>query len=819
MFQPTALPTPFLTPEVSPSIDEEIPVIEPNLAGDESFCKDLTQYLVSNYWYPYLQMQMKFWPVWEQLDRAWRAALEAIDLDLMDPSLDKKNFDIANHPNKRDGVTLRVSPTDFHKQWDALLKVGIQISWQEGIPVQAIKPDYVFETLYNPVQQTVDAVNSILVDTAREAKLSIDYRKNLHAFFVYGHCWAQTDLKRTFQDIAVKYRLGDDHMSAQAALAMLIQQHQAQPQFEVDGTGSAVATFQERKIKEFVTSFRHLDVDAVFTDLTMSCEDMDRHPCPFVRTHLAEHELERNEYHPETNPFGWMNVQQAITETDGHFSLSAVDEAPLRAKLKTRFGLSDQTVIPAKHTKKQLWTAYAMLRVGAGRKIDTGEGVTCPTCNGGARLVHSETAEEIKCPDCKAGKVRPRAERYVIQWYGAMQGSQVCVRAQKMAENQRVPLKYAADMIEDTSCAAPLSKGEVALNDLLILAKYENQFLHSKDMAIHRGFKVKADCISADKDFDKPGINIEFESDPNEVERLESSTFDETITLAPAMAERRDRIKNIMGATDQLIGIIEQGRRSALELGNAIDASKNPIVVTVDSYNRQMMGAWADDTIRNLDIWGDRDWIRRKTGKEYFGRMTFRTAVGEEFIRKLTRIQNERGMIEMLPALASVFPGVIEIIPQILQKLLDDNGMSDVRVPDGGMAKAQQSAMRIVAKILGDGQIIPPTLQDPDEIYCAVFGDALRAAQEDPDDPWYGPKYAANLPILQQRFQIQQAIAQQKQQQMMMQQIQMQAMSAHADAAGKEAGAPRDAKKIGKAASGHGQAMQGAQGEHGKKAA
>lgn len=807
--QPQALP-PYLTPEVTPSRDEQQPTIGPNLAGNPKLCADVTKFIVTEYFLGYLQLQQKFWPVWRQLDEAWRASMQAIDLDLMDPSLDKKNFNIGAKPNDRDGFTLKVSPTDLHKQWDALLKVGMQISWQEGLPVGAVKPNYVFETLYNPVQQTVDAANEILHDTAQEANLPVEYRKNLHSFLKYGHAWGGVDLKRTYEDVDVVYRLGTDMTQVQAGLQMLAQRHGRPPQIGQDQQGVS-ATFKERRIKEFVTKFEHLDCDAVFTDLTMSCEDMDTHPCPMVRRHLAEHQLEQNVYDEQTNPFGFLNVQKAVLDTQGDYTLNAEDEGVIRAKLQHRFGLSDQNLLKAEHTKKQLWTAYPMLRIAPDGTLDTGEGVKCPACAGTGK-VKDEAGTDLKCPNCNNGKARPIARRFVAQFYGAMRGAQTCVRLQPWPEGMKVPILFAADMVEDTSCAIPLSKGEVAMNDILILAKYQNLHLHSKDMGIHRGWKYKVDSPAAEIDMDKPGQRVPFDSDPREIDRLDPSTFDETITLAPYMAELRDRIKNVCGATDQLIGIIEQGRRSATELGNAIDASKNPIVVMVDNYNRQMPGRWAERTVRNLDLWGDRDWIRQKTGREFFGKLRYKTAVGEEFIRKLTRIQNERSVIETIPNLVQVCPQLAQIIPQIYQNFLNDMGMADIRVPDGGLMKAQQNAMRIVSKILGDGQQMPPSMSDPDEIYIEVFTEAIRAAQEDQSDYWYG-KCDATLPLLMQRLQQQQMIAMQKQQQQMMMQAQQQALSAHADAAGKEAGAPRDAKKGGKVATTHGQKMQNAQGK------
>lgn len=821
--QPQVLPQPYLTPEVQPSRDEVQPTIGPNLADNPKLCETLTRFIVNDYWYPALQQQIKFWPIWRKLDEAWRASMQAIDLDLMSPTLDKKNV-AAAQANTNDGFTLKVSPTDFHKQMDSLLKVGMQISWLTGMPVQAVKGENVFETLYNPVESTVEAANEILSDTAHDSNLQTEYRKNLHPFLKYGHSWAWCDLKRTFETVNVVYRLGTDMVQAQAGLQVLAQRHGQPPQIGHDQTG-LTATFLERRVKEFTTKFKHLNCDDVFTDLSMSCEDMDTHPCPMVRQHLAEHQLEQNAYDPQTNPFGWINIQTALTTTNGHYTLNAEDEGVIRQKLEHRFGVSDQNIFKSEHTKKQLWTCYAMLRIAPDGTLDTGNGVDCPACNA-TGSVTNDMGDSMSCQNCTSGKARPIAQRFIVQFYGAMRGPQTCIRIQPMPAGMKVPLLFAADMVEDTSCAIPISKGEVALNDLYILAESENLFLHSKKMAVHRGWKKKIDSPSYEIDLDKPGVTAPFDSSPNEIERFDAATFDETLTLAPYMQERRERIKNICGATDQLIGQIESGRRTATELGNAIDASKNPIVVMIDNYNRQMMGGWAETVIRNLDLWGDRDWIRKKTGREFFGTLRFKTAVGEEFVKKLTRISNAQMMMQMLPAIIPVYQQAAEIVPKILDKLLDDMGMGDMTVPDGGTMKAQQDAMRIVAKILGDGQLLPPGMDDPDQVYISVFTDAIRAAQGDPDDYWYN-KCTSTLPLLIQRLQMQQQIALQKQQQQMMQQHQMQMIQAHAQAVGSgvgkaqvdgATGAGRTPAKGPRPAANHGEAMQNAQGPRGAAA-
>src|SRR6185369_6290477 len=114
-------------------------------------------------------------------------------------------------------------------------------------------------------------------------------------------------------------------------------------------------------------------------------------------------------------------------------------------------------------------------------------------------------------------------------------------------------------------------------------------------------FKVMVDSPAWKvQNFNAPNVKIPIESDPREVERIEQGTFDETLTLLPYIQRKTADIQNIYGATDTLLGQISEGRRSALEIGEATDAAKNPLVIMVDRFNHQISGGWARKIQQNL---------------------------------------------------------------------------------------------------------------------------------------------------------------------------------------------------------------------------
>lgn len=752
---------PLPNAEITPDAGRPLPQIQPNLATDRALCESVLRYILSEYWYPYEQMQMRFWRVWRQIDEMWRAKFQPIDMDLR--TVNRLGVE-ASQVNINDGFTTRNAPADIHKQMDAILNIGMAISWADGqLPVQFRKGEYVIESeFYNPSQQSVDAANTLLQDHAKKSRMRTEYRKNLGSFIRYGHAWAWTDMHR---------------------------------RFEQDPTGETHL--------DLCTYFRHLNVDDVFTDLLMSCEDMDRHPSPFVRQLIEPHELLENRYGKE-NPFGWLNVEEAEKVAAHHYVFSQEDEKVALDRLKHRYNLSDQTGYNTRSTVKQLWTAYPLLRLDPQTmRLDTGEGIDCPHCGGqGTHEAFDERGDAYmeKCPVCEgARRVRPALKRWIVQFFGGVRSANVCLRIQEMPEGMRVPLKFAAHLVEDTSCAIPMSKAEIAQSAWEELATYDNLFRASKDKAINRGWMKKADGLMVGRDCDKPGAEVLWESDPNENVRVPRDSLDDTVTILPQLDRKEREIMAIFGATDTLLGMINQGRRSALEIGEATEAARNPIVQLVDEYNHSMMGGWADDAKANFEIWGDRDWVRKKTGREWFGMMDVFTAVGEEFVKKMVRIQNARYVLEA----SANDPVMMPARPKLWAELLRDMGMENIDVPDGGFEVAQHEAMQIVTRILGEGIFVPASVTDPHEIYIPCFEGALK------DPVWYriAPH---NIPLMVQRLQQQIMLQVQQQQAMLQQQIMEQQLLNPPQE--KPGGQNQKPKTPGKPAEDRGQQMQQAQG-------
>jgi hypothetical protein len=768
----TAIPS----PEIRPAKDEVQPVIGPNLASHAPLCEAVTKFITTEYWWPSLQQQMKFWPVWKKIDDAWRARVSARDAY---PSAVTGNSTDAKKPSGQDGFSAKAQSITLHKQCRAVTDLGELMSWEDGIPVRATEPPETHEgDFYQPTSQSVKAANSLLFKTAHEINLREEYRKSFGNFVKYGHGWVLTPFSKTFRDVEKVYRVDPQAPEAQLQV-QAIQQANPGQQITPNQTPEGIIEFviQERQIDQLSTGFRHVPHDAVFVDLMLD-PNPQRQPCPIVKEHITGQELQANAYDADLNPFGYLNTELALQNDSGHYALSDQDEVLLREKLQHRYGLNDYVGGSEKgrDRRRARYTAFPYLRINEQTgELDTGDGTMCPTCKGKrtqtvATQTETGTEEsEQPCPTCQGtGKVHPPLKRYVVVIFGGMQMQSTCLRIQEMNPKQPVPLLFAADAVEDDACAIPMSKAEIAMIPVEQVTLAETQFQTSKEQTINRGWLFKEDSPAAHcQNPNAPAARIIFENDPKEATRIDNNNFDETVTLAPYIERKDAQIQQVFGATDTLLGMISPGRRSALEIGTASEASRNPLVLMVDRYNRQMMGGWADQSIQNIELYGDRDYIRRITGREFFGNITFFTAVGQEFVKKVAAQDQTRYLLES----SANDPAMQSVRPQLWNKLLGLMGIDDVVVPDGGLQLAKDQADKIVSQILGDGMLTPPMQDDPHDVYCEVF----RAAVRHPMWQRFAPE---NIPLLMERLQMQEQLLIQKQMQELQQQIaQQQAMN------------------------------------------
>lgn len=786
-------PDPSLfAPEIRPATDEHPPEIAPNLADDEPLCKAVAQYIITNFFIPYLMQAERLYLLWDQIDDMWRATVKTQDLDVGAVQLQKSTaqanaegggFGFANRQNT---YLAKVSPAAAHKQIDAIVNLGEALSFEGGdLPVSAEVPETVFEhPLYNPTQQGCDAANSELKRQGKEIDLKTRHRIAFGTYVKYGHAFALMDFQRELETVECLHTLPPDQMQAMSVLTQLRAYYGSNEKaITVDAYNRPTAIFLKTVPKVLRTDFTPLDPSAVFVDELITCRPMERQPCPIVRTHITDWELEENPYHPEGSPFGWLNIATAIKDQGCQYALSQPDEQERRNRIMKRWGMTGEIGAQnQRNTFKQLWTAFPLLRIDeATKQLDTGEGINCPNCQGGGSIMQSTLnevsepmgADMVPCQNCAAtGKVRVPAKRYVVQMFGTMYGGEgvTVLRIQRnpTAKN-RVPIAYSAHLVEDTATCRPVSKSEIANSAYQQLTTAHNQFLDSKSYTIRRPWMAKMDSPAYNYDKNQPGGTIPVDSDvEREIKRAEATSYDETATLVPYIQMMDKEVQDIFGANDTVIGEISAGRRAASEITLANEGSKRPLIQQIDQFNHDMMGdfGWGGFVLDNLEYWQDRDWMIQRTGRATWGKLELFTAVGEEMIRKSAAVQNYRYLLEM----SGANPALQPLVPKLLAKMLP---MMGIDIPEGeldqGLRKNQQMAFRLLTRILGDGILMPPNPDDPDEVYLGVFKECYRDITEDPQNHWR-LNAMQNVPLLLQR------ISMQEQQLMMKQQAQMQQM-------------------------------------------
>jgi hypothetical protein len=780
------------------STDEQAPQIGPNfIAQNPDLGKTLWEFINRHYFQRYYMQQQVKHREWRRADEAWRSRMAVSDLDLKKDEFVKGNIEGAKKAgtvNDNDGIHCVFTPSTIHEQMDAILNMGCSVAWEDGLPVRARKPDTHYENpLYNPQQQSVDAANEEFDNCARDIGLEWKYRIGLGHFVKYGHAWALTDLKREYESYQEVYPLPAQNPQMLHAALFGLRQIKGRPEDSLgqDALGRPVAIYNETTLKVFQTDYQPLDVDAVFIDQLIPAMPIERQPCPIVRTHLTRWELRDNRYDPQMNPFGWANIEMALSATP-QTAQSQPDEASRLQRLKEK-GIDGLYVRP-EDTEQQLWTCFPLLAIGPDGTLDEGLGLDCPACQGkmSQPVQDPQTGQTSQqdCPACQGtGKIYPKAERYVVQFFGPMYtGSNVtCLRCQRNpTAKDKVPLLFAAHLIEDTAGAIPQSKVEISMDSFRQLATSHNQFRESKETTIRRPWMKRFDSPSFTVDCNKPGVTIPWESSPNEAVRVQGNNYDESVTLLPYIQTMDGQVQKIFGVNDIVMGEISQGRRAASEINLANSASRMPLTLQIDSFNRQHIGQWGQQHLDNWEVYGDRTLLRKRTGRTTWGKIELFTQAAGEFLESQALLANIRYILEA----TAQDPSMQGVRPTLWGECFKQMGLDiDMSALDGGQRAGAIEAMGIVAKILGNGQLQPPSPADPHQIYLTVFNEALRLSQQDEDDYWFSHGIEFR-PLLMQRIQMQQELFMQQQQAQMQQQLAMQFAQQHTEAKAKEMAKP-----------------------------
>lgn len=801
---PIAAPT---GDETTPDIDEQPPEIQPNLAGNLALCTALITFLTETYWWPYEQLQRTTWDEDRRIDDAWRARVQTIDLNKTAVTRQTKD---EQKPLRQDGRSARGQSVTPFEQIQAVTNAIETLLFDDGIPVRAQVPDDVEEDyFYQPTKQSALALNSLIMQNAEQVDFRNQYRKAIGSFSKYGRTWVHCPFTMSIQEVA---QPAIQIQGGMPEVMQLVQMHQGmRPEMTPQGLVFHKPQLMVR------TEFDVRHVHDVYCDPFISTLDMERQPCPFVREYVTPVEMQANAYDAATNPFGYLNTNLAADTVKGQYCLNAEDEIPWRNRLKNRFGLNDNYGTPQRERIQQRWTAYPMLRIDQQGNLDTGKGCPCPTCQG-TRTVPAQAPQQTQdpsmppqpapapdtCPGCQgSGMVHPPAERYIVQMFGGLRLQTTCLRIQKMPVNPKtglpmmVPIIFGADIIEDDSSSIPMGKTAIMLIASEQATRAETIFENGSEYNWNRPWLVHEDSPAMKiQNLNEPGVKIPFAQDPKEAQRAEGTNYDNGPSTLNYIQRSDDKIQRIIGATDTILGQIASGRRSALEIGEATDAAKNPIVLMADRMNRQVGGRWAKHLQQNIEMFGDRDYIRRKTGRTYFGNCRIFTAVAQEFVKRMAQAQALLTVLQF----SAMDPTVQPIRPQMYNIYFKLAGIP-LQVPDQ-YPKAVMDATNIGVKILTQGIPDPPMPSDPHEIFVGVFEGMLS------DPYWQQNAPPQNLEMLYQRMVMQQQMLQQQQQQQMMQQLAQQKAQAQATA---------PPEKPGRIAEDKGQQKQNDQGPQGSK--
>jgi hypothetical protein len=788
------------SPEIIPALDENGPQFEPNLASDPDFCRLVLDHCWRKHLYPEVLQQERLWSMWRRIDDAWRVKGASYDLDISatDPITVVTNPDAKGRggiTDPKDGYSSRVYPATLHQQIVAKTNTHMAIAWGDGLPVKAeIPEDLPVHPLYNPTQQQADAANELLRDCAWEIGLKKKDRIGRGCFAKYGHVIASTDFVYKLKDQPVMYRLPQDPQQQAMLVQMKMQEYGgAFPQVmpSPDGLGQ-VAVWNQRVVDKMETRCDFIRVDDFFIDQTLSTEDNFRHQlCVALRKRTNRNALFGNDYDPQSNPFGWLNTQQANQDGNPHWQFQGMSNQQFQDELQKKWGLNITGQMPIQNGLKSLWTLYVMLAIyqdpkDGTLKLDDGTGIVCPQCNGSGLVSSGPTPDapdhyalNHPCPVCEGRmKLWIQPQRYVVEAYGDLEyanSQATCLRIQRNpTPKDRVPVLFSASLTEDTAGAIPLCKAEASLKSVDQEATAVNQYFDAKNGLINPPWLYPEEADGR-MDFNRPNRNIPHQGNPNLYQPMRAQ-LDPTGNLMPFIDMMRGDTTNINNMTPQLLGEINDGRRSATELQNAFDAGRIPVLQEIDQYGQDILAGWAQFHLDYVEAFVDRAWIQEKTGRSGFGKVRLISSVGDEFLKRQSAIGNLQYVAQMVAAMpgANLNP-ILSAFCQLTKLPIN----ADEVLPDGGVKLAALRGMQIITKILGTGQMVPALPSDPHAIYIEMFEQALQ-------DPYWQQKTPETLPLLQMRLQQQLQLQLQQQQAQLMAQQHAMMLQASAKGAGQK---------------------------------
>lgn len=573
-----------------------------NLIGymPEGLQKKVALYICQKYAWPQVMERLPFESMWDKILEMYRIKLEKVDLSIDEPTRvgKEQKDDVSGNADK-----VRVADSVVFDAVERLTNLTHFVSFKEGLPIQFNIPRYYDnrgeDSFYHPFKDRIQCMNALLQWNMDNEDV---YRKHMitaRHFYTYGVAFAISEFD---------FKVG------------MMQR--------MDNQGR---TGQVPEVTRIGTTFDPISIRKLWLNWRLSASDMDYQPCPFFFDETPRFATLQNQYSPQTNPFGFLNLDKIQKEAP-QYIYNDMEMQSIRKALENISSLDNaqkyQTpqILDPKHSVEALWSFFPMLPLDP------------------FTLAWETYSEDDK--QGRAGQPVPFV-RYIVNSFGQnLAGHQILLRVQRNFYPRDVlPIYGTSHMPDLDSGLYSPSLGYLLWNHYREIVTCKEQYLVNKDLINDPPAWVQASSPAFDMNLNAKGARIQVNS---ERDFGWKEMYDGTQTTVSMMQHLRDQAQTTSKSTDAIMGKALGGRTSATEASNAFQASMSAVTTPINIFNFDIMGGWAMRVHEYTGSWFPPQLLESITGQmgialkpqDFWLRVGMKWDVGSSYVENIVRSQN-----------------------------------------------------------------------------------------------------------------------------------------------------------------------------------